>query len=75
MRVLGATAGAHIAAAIVAGALVIAGIFFVDDVLGVVLIAAGLAVALLGFGLMEWRTYRERSGAAFPADRGPGLGR
>lgn len=60
---------AHVAVAILGGVLILAGIFYLDGAPGAVVLVCGVLVALLGLGLMEWRTYRERSGPAFPGDR------
>jgi hypothetical protein len=51
---------ADVAGGVLGGALLVAGIFFVDGPAGVALIFAGLGVGLARPALMEWRTYRER---------------
>lgn len=66
---IGLTLLGHVLAAILGGGLILAGIFYMDGTPGAVLVVCGVLVALLGLGLMEWRTYRERSGPAFPGDR------
>ena len=74
-RLVGLSAVGHIAAAMVAAALVLCGIFFADGTLATFLIIAGAVVAVVDLGLKELRTYRERTGPAFPGDHGSGFSR
>lgn len=67
---IGLTVLGHVLAAILAGALLIAGIFFVHGVAGWLLLGAALLMVLVAVALRELRLYRERSGPAFPGDPG-----